>query len=270
MLLCAFIPSALADAPLEDRRAAARAEVGARPDDPQTWIVQAGVHLEDADYDAAIAAYQKAARFGARVDDIDTAIAVVLVKAGMTKSAAASLDRIVARSPNFPPARIERARLHHAAGDAAAAADDLSIALATAKYARPHLVLEAMEIYVLAGRQDEALKIADRAMQERGPVVSLQFPAIEIELSLQRHDAALARIDALLADKNTHPLWLQRRGEILEQADRNSEARESYEQALAEIEKRKNLRRGQRLALLEKELRDRLAGTQENTGDNPR
>jgi tetratricopeptide (TPR) repeat protein len=265
-----LVQTAGADAPIEDRRAAIADELLRQPESATAWRLQADLHSQDGRFDDAIAAYQNAVRFGADADDTDATIALVLVRAGMPASARATLDRVLARNADHSGARIERARMRHQAGDAAGAADDFQAALGSSQRARPGLVLEAMEILVVAGRHDQALGVADHAMKATGPLVALQLPAIAIELSLDRSDAALARIDALLATNSSHPAWLLRRGEILELVGRDAEAQASYSAAFAAIQKRKNTRRGTKLALLEKDVRDRLAGTRNDAKEGPR
>jgi len=53
-----------------------------------------------------------------------------------------------------------------------------------------------------------------------GHVVSLELPAIDLEMELGRPERALARIDALAKTGPPNPLWIARRGEILDKAGR--------------------------------------------------
>ena len=250
---------ARADAPLEDRKAGVADELRRNPEDPQLWLFQADLHREEGRSDEAIAAYQNAARFGADIDGVDTTIAVILAEAGMPAASAATLDRVLTRNPDYRGARIERARQRAARGEATQAADDFEHALAGAGPVRPGLVLEGMEILVLAGRRADALALADGQMEGRGPLVALQMPAIEIALSLGSTEDALTRIDSLIRTAPTHPGWLQRRGEILAAAGQEEQASESFRAALAAVEERKANRNNRRLAMLEEELRTQLA-----------
>ncbi len=72
-------------------------------------------------------------------------------------------------------------------------------------------------------------------MAALGPLVSLGFEAIDLEVRLRRFDAALARIDQLSAGSPRRESWLVRRGEILEAAGRDAEARQAYESAMDAI-----------------------------------
>ncbi len=73
-------------------------------------------------------------------------------------------------------------------------------------------------------------------MKARGPIITLQLYATELELRKKRPDAALARLEQIAARWARKESWLARRGEILEQAGRHADAREAYAAALAAIE----------------------------------
>jgi len=83
---------------------------------------------------------------------------------------------------------------------------------------------------------EQALRGLNDGIAKLGPIVSLQLPAIELELALGRHEAALARVDAVGAGAPRQEVWLARRGEILEQASRATDARRAYRAALLALE----------------------------------
>ena len=76
----------------------------------------------------------------------------------------------------------------------------------------------------------------DEGIQELGPLVLLESRAIDLEVKRQRYDAALVRIDQVLAGVSRKEKWLARLGEILETAGRAQEARAAYKDALKAIE----------------------------------
>ena len=81
-----------------------------------------------------------------------------------------------------------------------------------------------------------ALAGLDDGIQRLGNLVTLQDAAISIEVELKRYDAALARVDRVLGALQRQESWLVRRGEILEAAARNDEARRAFTEALSLIE----------------------------------
>ena len=78
--------------------------------------------------------------------------------------------------------------------------------------------------------------------------------------------AALARIDELSRTAPPNPLWIARRGEILERAGRDDEARTEFTRALALIAQRSPQRRGQPFAELKQKLETALASAEHKGG----
>ncbi len=111
------------------------------------------------------------------------------------------------------------------------------------------------------GKKDEALRALDAGMARVGHVVSLELPAIDLEMELGRPERALARIDALAKTGPPNPLWIARRGEILDKAGRGAEARAAYEKALALIAEKPADRRGRPIEDLKRRLELTLAST---------
>ena len=77
-----------------------------------------------------------------------------------------------------------------------------------------------------------ALHSLDEGIVRLGPIVTLELEAIEVELRLNRYDAALARVDRISAQTPRKDSWLARRGAILERAGRLDEAHAAYRAAL--------------------------------------
>ena len=83
---------------------------------------------------------------------------------------------------------------------------------------------------------DEALAGLDRGIERLGPLVSLEFHAIELELERKNFDGALARLDRVAPQYGRRETVLERRGEILTAAGRENEARQAFAEALAALE----------------------------------
>jgi tetratricopeptide (TPR) repeat protein len=103
-----------------------------------------------------------------------------------------------------------------------------------------------------------ALRVLDQGIARLGPVVSLQGPAMELELELRRWQAALRRVDTLAAASPRKDIWLKRRGEILLQAGRRGPARQAFLAALKALDGLgPELRRTPAIQELAAELRQR-------------
>ncbi len=143
------------------------------------------------------------------------------------------------------------------------AAQDYSRALTLASNPGPDLFVERAQALCEAG--DEYLGAAveglDEAIRRLGPLVVLASVAIDLEVKRNRYDAALDRIDQVLAQLARKDRWLVRRAEILQKAGRMEEARATYQAALAAIESLPpHLRQTPASRELETRLRALLAG----------
>src|SRR5206468_8109047 len=80
-----------------------------------------------------------------------------------------------------------------------------------------------------------ALRSLEEGIKKIGPIVTLQLFAIDLEVKQKRYDAALTRLEQISAQFPRKETWLARRGEILQQAGRDKEARDAFRDALKAI-----------------------------------
>ena len=120
----------------------------------------------------------------------------------------------------------------------------------------PAYYLERARALTAAGNREEALRGLVEGLERWGAPITMQLLAIELELGLGRHDAALERVERIAAAANRQETWLVRRGEILENAGRTTEARAAYIAALRAIDALPVGRRGnQAMRRLEQQAR---------------
>ena len=267
-LLAGLPSSAGAHPPLTETERQVEQALEESPEDSDLQLQRAALYRQRSSWDEAAAAYLRAAALGADRDQVDVALAQVFLEAGLPLTAEMQVERVLARKPDDAAARITRARVRQALGNLPGAADDYQRGVELLAHPEPGVVREAMSAQVAAGRPEQALRLADAAMRKIGPVVSVQLPAIEIELESGHPEAALGRIDTLLAQAPRHEIWLAERGEILEKVGRVDEARATYEHSLSLIQERPQRRRSDKLTALEHRLGEKLA-EDPKTEDNP-
>jgi predicted negative regulator of RcsB-dependent stress response len=89
--------------------------------------------------------------------------------------------------------------------------------------------------------------------------VTLQLCAIDIEVQHKRYDAAVSRVDQVIAKAPRKETWLARKGDILAMAGKKEEAREAFKGALQAMETLPPGRRNVPAMLdLQKHLEDEL------------
>jgi tetratricopeptide (TPR) repeat protein len=234
-------------------------EVTSRPRDPAALMSQALVHQVARRWDGALATLDRAAELGADPDEVGAARGRVYLDAGWPRMAKRELDRVIARRPNAWALVYERGRAWMLLGDAGAAADDFGRAVAHLPEPRPEQVFAHRDALLWLGRRDDAVRALDAGIARLGLIASLALAAVDLETELGRYDAAVSRLDRLLATNPKNEAWIARRGEILAQAGRAGEAQASFARALALIEARPNARRGARTEALARQLRAALA-----------
>jgi tetratricopeptide (TPR) repeat protein len=138
-----------------------------------------------------------------------------------------------------PEAHLVIARGLRAAGGVgcAVAVDD---AFARAQRAtaepRPDAILERAAAAQEGLGPEPALAVLDEGVAQIGSIATIELAAIEIETGLGRTDAALARIERVVATAQRREPWDARAGAILEAAGRTAEARRAFEASRRAIE----------------------------------
>jgi tetratricopeptide (TPR) repeat protein len=267
--LCALAaPSlAFAHAGVEVLDESTRAELAQHPERPEAHLARARVLQMKGEWDAALEELEAAAARGADPDVVGEERALVYLDAKFPRMAKVEIDRVLARRPDAYGLLFERGQAWLAIGDAAAAARDFGEAIAKSPRPTPEQVIARRDALVSIGKKDEAIRALDEGMARIGHVVSLELPAIDLEVELGRYDSALARLDRLSAGVRPNPLWQAQRADILEQAGRKAEARAEYTNTLALIDARPPLRRGKQLDDLRQRIETALAST-DHRGDS--
>jgi tetratricopeptide (TPR) repeat protein len=161
----------------------------------------------------------------------------LLVAQGKFAEAKPWLDRFIASSPSHVDALATRARLEVKRERPLAAAEDYARILDLSRKAEPEYYLEYARALEAAGPEHigRALAVLDGGIKALGPIPTLTLLAIDLEVARKDFDGALARVEQISAASKRKEPWLERRGDILQQAGRSAEARSAYVAALSEV-----------------------------------
>jgi predicted Zn-dependent protease len=267
LCVIAGLPAA-AHGPLHEQIAELTARIERDPRDAFLYLRRGELRALHGDGDAALADLDRAARLAPALAAVDLARGKALLGVGRLAPAREALDRFLSREPDHPEGTLTRARVLVALGDNRAAALDYGRAIAKRDRPEPEHYVEWARALAGLGDPGRAVHALDEGMAKLGPIVSLQVPAIDLDLAAGRIEAALARVDALASSLPRPEPWLARRGEILERAGRAEEARRAYEAALAGLRLARTTRTTEEL---ESRLRAALArlGAGPVKGDEP-
>lgn len=198
-------------------------------------LLKRGTLLRQAEhYEEALRDFEQAAKRDRALRETDYQRGLTLLQLKRAAKAKPFLDRYIAEFPKDAQALATRARTLLALGDNRSAAVDFSRAIAESPL--PGYYLERAKAQAAAGRIAEALEGLDRGLSRLGVLGSIQRAAIDLEISRNNIDGAIARVNSMAAITGRADIWLARRGDILHEAGRRGEARAAYIQALAAIE----------------------------------
>jgi len=220
---------------LHEQIAAITAKIKRDPKNASLYLQRGELHRIHRDWGRAAADYDRAARLKPDLTIVDVARGKMLFESGRFPSAKFVLDRFLSQQPNHFEGLTTRARVLAKLGATADAIKDFTRAIAQSP--EPELYLERAETTLRDEKHiDEALSGLDEGIKRLGPIVTLQLPAIELELRRQNYEGALSRLDLIAAQSERKETWLVRRGEILKLAGRDEEARAAFNAALVAIE----------------------------------
>lgn len=242
---------------LPEQIIAITAKIKRDPKNAVLYLQRGELYRLHRDWARASADYDHALRLQPSLTIVDLARGRMLFESRRLKPAKVVLDRFLRNQPDHFEGLVTRARVLARMNARLESAHDFTRAIAIA--IEPELYVERAK--VLAGDKhyvEEALRGLDEGIQRIGPLVTLQLTAIDLELVRSNYDAALARLDLINKQSARKETWLVRRGEILQTAGRNDEARAAYTAALEAIHSLPPARRQTR-AVTALELRARSA-----------
>lgn len=212
------------------------AHLAKSPNDPELLRQKAGVYLAVNQPDQAAAIVALLLQLGPEDPENLLVDARITLAKGEKESAAAKTRALVAKHGKHEAAWRFLATAEDAAGHRAEAIAALCKFLDISTHPGPSEVLTCaawLQERAAPGDADAAITVLDQGLARIGCLTGLHHKAIEIELGLGRHDAALKRIDALTARFRPSVDLSLRRAEILEKAGRFKEAAAACDSALA-------------------------------------
>lgn len=194
------------------------------------------IHVE---WDLAAVDYDKAEALDPALHAVVLARGQLYFDSGWPLSAKACLDQYLTKVPYNAMALVTRAHILTRLELRLAAAQDYARAIALSPEPGPELFIERAQVFSGEGPDyfAEALKSLDEGVKRLGSLVTLQLFAIDLELKQKNFDGALARLEKIAEKSPRQESWLVRRGEILVQAGRPAEAKQSFDAALTALDK---------------------------------
>lgn len=234
-------------------------QIRKEPRNPDLYVKRGELHRLLRQWDNALADYDRALQFNPKWAEADYYRGRMRLEARQPRQAKQALDRLLRSKPQNAEAWLLRGRAFEQMNKHREAAADFSRAIELTPRPKPDVYLERAKAQIAAGHLDEALRGLDDGVAKLGLLVTLYLQAIEIETSLKRWDAALARLERVSTQFPRKESWLARRGELLLEAGRKAEAHKAFGEALRAVEALPpRLRQTRAMQDLEKQIRSRL------------
>ena len=205
------------------------------------WYLQRGdLYRIHQDWSHALADFREAQRRGTVSAGAELGLGRTWLDQESPRQAITHLNRALARQSGDVRARVTRAKAYRVLGKPLAAAADYSRAIeqfSEPAKPLPEYYLERARAYAAAGdlHIGKALQGLDEGVQVLGNVRTLALYAVALERGRGNFDAALMRLDPILAGATRKEYLLFERGEILVAASRYREARQDFLAAQAAI-----------------------------------
>jgi tetratricopeptide (TPR) repeat protein len=200
---------------------------------PELYFRRANLHRLHVEFDKAQGDLDEAQRLRPGWKMLLLGQARIEADQGRTEEALRIIGPFLETETNNTEALILRARWRERAGQHGAALADYTLALALIPAVTPDVLLERADIQARLGRLGDAIAGLDEGIKKSGPLPTLVLPAIEYERQAKRFDAALHRVGQFIERYPVKEPWRALRGEILEQAERRTEAAETFQTVLA-------------------------------------
>ena len=234
-ILFVALPAAFAHGDLHDAIDAVSRVIAESPSDAALILRRAELHRLHQNWPAAKADYDQARKLRPDMEIVTFGLAQMRLAQDREKDALKLLDEFLAKRPEHAGGRALRADILEKRGDWRKADADLAAAVASSP--EPHYATARALLLERHGRPKAAALCLDEASRARGRVPVLEHHALEIEERAGLTDAALRRLDHLIACEPRPDIWLARQARLFEKAGRAEEARDAWQRAAAAFEK---------------------------------
>ena len=216
------------------------AQILQKPGQGELYFKRAELHRAHGSLDAAEADYDQAGRLAPELSGLDFGRGQVFLAAGKLVEALEAFDRFLLAHPRHVPGYVARAKTRSLAKAHLAAAADYTLAIQSSSQPEPEYYLARAQALADAGPENvvKGLEGINEGLTRLGEVLTLELHAVDLELSLKRYDGALQRVERIRKKASRQEFWLERLGDILNQAGRSAEAELSYKAALEAAQSR--------------------------------
>ncbi len=231
---------------IHEQIVAVTAEIKRKPRDTSLYLKRAELFRLHKEWRNSERDLNAAARLDPSLKIVDLRRGKLFFDMGEFKRARIVLERFNIAEPKAFDGVLALGRTLAKLGDASGAADFFQKAIELSPSDSAEIYVERAEVFENAGRFVEALDGLDEGIAKLGPIVTLEAPAIDLEIRLKRFDPAIARINRIAQGMSRNEPFLLLKGETLIKAERFCEARKELLEARRGYESRSTFQRNVR------------------------
>jgi tetratricopeptide (TPR) repeat protein len=204
----------------------------------ELYLKRGRLHTEHSEKLLAEQDFQMALKLDPNLTATELARAENFYNSAQFLNAKKSLDKFLLKNPKNVDGLITRARTLMKLNQMLTAIADFSSAIENATPPHPEYFLERAEAQLKVATIGREIVVSgiDEGIKRLGYSVNLELKAIQLEIEVSLFDRALKRIDKLTSFADRKETWFAKKGDILRQANRFTEAKVAYNAALKEIE----------------------------------
>lgn len=217
----------IAHGDLHSRIVALTAKLAQEPTNATMYLQRGELHRQHREWDAALQDVARASALDPTLPTLDLVRGLTLFEANQCPTAHQALTAFLSRHPAQAEALVARARTNVCLAEFLAAAADFTSAAALLP--RSDYYLERAQALVAAGPAhfEAAVRSIEEGLTALGFIITLHEFALDVELQQGHVEAALRRVDRIIAAMPRPETWLVRRGAILEQVGQLPAARQA-------------------------------------------
>ena len=213
----------------------ANEELAEQPTDGGKWYKRALLQFDHEDWPESLSDLEKTEELAPGAFPVLWMRGQISDKQGKPTEAKARFDEFLSSSPTHWGALASRARVEVKLGLHDAALEDYRQVLANNPKPEPEIYNEVAQALAARNLTDEALVVLENGGSRLGSISSLQMRALEIEVSAERWDAALVRVDAIQKSALRPEPWMMKRASIFAAAGRLGESRVAWQSLIAHL-----------------------------------
>lgn len=185
-----------------------------KPDDAMLWHKRGELYRAQHEYAHALSDFAQAEMIDPGLEVVYLSRGRVFFESARYPDAYRALTSFLQMAPGHAEALLLRARTRIHLGQRNAADLDFAGALEHSATPTAELFVERAQNLAQGGKASPALAVLEEGISKLGPLATLEEAALAIEQRTKRYDAALRRIDAMLARSAHKEPLLARKAQI--------------------------------------------------------